>query len=195
MTGHDDHAFTGWKAALYALLHRNPASNRAVVDWAELRPGMDTLDVGCGTGAAVLAAAPQLPDGTAVGVDPSDDFVRIARRRARRLANVEFQVAVAERLPFDSGRFDVVWSVHSSHHWHDLASGIAEVRRVLRPGGRFLIVERHDPDKPWGISMDEAESLSETMTKSRFLQVTVDERPVKRITEFVIAGSTPAEDH
>jgi ubiquinone/menaquinone biosynthesis C-methylase UbiE len=191
MTGHDDHDWTGWKASLYALLRRNPASNRAVVEWAELRPDMHTLDVGCGAGAAVIAAALQLPEGAAVGVDPSPDFVRIARRRARRLTNVEFEAAAAERLPFDANRFDVAWSVHSTHHWHDLDVGIGEVRRVLRPGGRFLIVERHEPGKPWGVSTDEAQALAATMTGAGFLQVIVNERPIKRNNEFLVTGSLP----
>ena len=195
MAGHDDHNWSGWKAWLYAILHRNPASNRAVAEWAELQPYMHSLDVGCGTGAAVMAAASRVPDGIAVGVDPSSDFVRIARRRARRLPNVEFEFGAAEQLPFESGRFDVAWTVHSSHHWHDLDAGIAEVRRVLRPGGRFLIVERDDPGKPWGISAEEAQALAATMTNVGFSQVTVDERSVKRKREFLVAGSSSIDTH
>jgi len=179
---------------MYALLHRNPASNRAVVEWAALRSDMDVLDVGCGSGAAVIAAAPHLPEGTAVGVDPSPDFVRIAKRRTRRLTNVAFDAAAAERLPFESSRFDVAWSVHSTHHWDDLEAGIGEVRRVLRPEGRFLIVERHDPSKPWGISVGEAQALAETMTHAGFRDAAVEERPVGWSKEFLITGSTPTHN-
>jgi ubiquinone/menaquinone biosynthesis C-methylase UbiE len=191
MNQHNTHPWTAVKAQLYATFHRNPATNRAVVQWANLRPDMHILDLGCGTGSAVSAAAAHLPDGTAVGIDPSPTFVQIAKRRTRDTTNVVFDVAAAERLLFEPNRFDIAWSVHSTHHWSDLDAGISEVRRVLRPNGRFLIVERHDPAKPWGISIDEAQALAETMTGAGFLHVTVNERPVNRNREILITGTTP----
>jgi ubiquinone/menaquinone biosynthesis C-methylase UbiE len=100
-------------------------------------------------------------------------------------------MAAAEQLPFEPNRFDVAWSVHSTHHWRDLDAGISEVRRVLRPDSRFLIVERYDPAKPWGISVDEAQALAETMTRAGFLHVTVNELPTNRDKEFLVAGTTP----
>lgn len=55
MTAADSHGWTGWKPRLYAILHHNPASYVAIVDWARLEPGMRVLDIGCGPGAAVVA--------------------------------------------------------------------------------------------------------------------------------------------
>jgi precorrin-6B methylase 2 len=61
MSGPDTHKWWyGWRARLYALTHRNPASNLVVVHWVQLEPDMRVLDIGCGTGAAVNAAAPDL---------------------------------------------------------------------------------------------------------------------------------------
>ena len=60
MSGPDTHKqWYGLEARLYALIRRNPASKRAVVHWAQLEPDMRVLDIGCGSGAAVLTAAPQ----------------------------------------------------------------------------------------------------------------------------------------
>lgn len=60
MSRPDTHQWSGWKARLYALAHRNPASNRAVIEWTQLAPCLRILDIGCGTGVAVNAAAPML---------------------------------------------------------------------------------------------------------------------------------------
>jgi ubiquinone/menaquinone biosynthesis C-methylase UbiE len=81
-------------------------------------------------------AGPQSP--RAVGVDRSEAMIAIARRRSPGFPNVEFAVGPAESLPFPDAGFDRVWTIHSFHHWEDPARGIAEVLRVLRPGGYFL---------------------------------------------------------
>jgi ubiquinone/menaquinone biosynthesis C-methylase UbiE len=191
MGADDFNGWSGWRGRLYALLHRNPASNRAVVEWANLQPDMSALDVGSGTGAAVITAAPVLSQGMVVGVDPSADFVQIARRRARHLTNVGFEIAAAENLPFEANSFDIVWSVHSSHHWHDFGTGSGEAQRVLRPAGQLLIVERHDPDRPWGITTDQAHALADALAAAGFVEVAVEERPVGRGREFLIRGTAP----
>jgi SAM-dependent methyltransferase len=98
-------------------------------------------------------------------------------------------VATAEVLPFDSARFDVVWSVHSTHHWHHLGAGMGEAFRVLRHGGRFLVGERHDPGRPWGISTEQANNLAEALTAAGFVDVVVEERRVGRPREFLIWGN------
>lgn len=194
MTDHAHGAWTGWKARAYALLHRNPASSRAVPGWARLRPDMQVLDIGCGAGAAAMAAAPLLSEGSVVGVDPSADFVRIANRRARRLGNVSFRVARAEELPFGDGCFDVAWSVHSTHHWGELKAGLAEVRRVLRPGGRLLIVERSDADRPWGISVEHAQMLANLLAGLGFAEASVAEQTLGSAREYLITAEVPEVD-
>jgi ubiquinone/menaquinone biosynthesis C-methylase UbiE len=186
----DDHqGWFGWRAHLYALLHRNPASNRAVAEWAELSSTMRVLDIGCGTGAAVRAAAPMLLSGAATGVDPSPEFVRIARRRSRAYGNVSFEVGTAEQLPCDDNTFDVAWTIHSAHHWGHVDEGVAGAYRVLRPGGRLLVVERHDPDRHWGISPARARELAEALAAAGFTSAAVEERAIGRSREFVISGT------
>jgi ubiquinone/menaquinone biosynthesis C-methylase UbiE len=191
MASRDHHTWTGWRAWLYAMLHRHPASNQAVVDWAVLQPDMDVLDVGCGVGSAVIGASARLPNGTATGVDPSADFVKIARRRSRHTTNVVFVQSSAEDLPFDSEAFDIVWSVHSSHHWRDVAAGIGETLRVLRSGGRLLIVERLDPKRPRGIDSDHAHDLAQVLSEAGFADVSIDHRRIGKSKELLIEGIHP----
>lgn len=127
------------KSEIYGVLGRNPKSNRMVPTIADLQESHVVLDVGCGPGAAVRAAATSVE--RAVGVDRSESMTAIARRRSHRFGNVEFLTAGAEDLPFPDSAFDRVWTIHAFHHWEDRARGIAECLRVLKPGGRLLIVE------------------------------------------------------
>ena len=116
-----------------------------VLDLARLTPGERVLDVGCGTGTLAIAARERLgPDGEVHGVDPSPEMIEHAREKARRAGlTVDFQVGVIEELPFEKGSFDAVTSTLMFHHLdQDLRlRGLAEVRRVLRPGGRLLVVD------------------------------------------------------
>lgn len=127
------------KSELYSLFGRNPKSNRIMPSIAHLEPSHVVLDIGCGPGAAVRAAAGSVAH--AVGVDRSESMIAIADRRSRDLGNVEYAAAGAEDLPFSDETFDRIWAIHSFHHWEDRERGIDECLRVLRPGGRLLIVE------------------------------------------------------
>jgi ubiquinone/menaquinone biosynthesis C-methylase UbiE len=186
-----DTAWSGWTARLYAWFHRHPAAGRAVVERAGLEAQMRVLDIGCGTGAAIIEAASHLTAGAAVGVDPSPEFIRIAHRRARGLANVTFELGAAEHLPLAAHQFDVTWSIHSAHHWADRAAGVAEAFRVICPAGRFLVVERQASDRPWGISAAEAQQLADTMAQAGFVDVEIDKLAVGRRNELVISGRVP----
>ncbi|MDX1251536.1 MAG: class I SAM-dependent methyltransferase [Gammaproteobacteria bacterium] len=116
---------------------------------AELQSGQHVLDVGCGTGVLTRLAALAVGDnGETVGIDPSPAMLQVARRNANAEAShASFKVAAIEALPFDSEHFDVVFSICMLHHLTpDLKrAGLAEVYRVLKPGGRFVIV---DVDRP-----------------------------------------------
>jgi ubiquinone/menaquinone biosynthesis C-methylase UbiE len=111
------------------------------------RPGAAVLDVGCGSGyfTRVMAAA-VAPDGTAHGVDPSDEAISYARRRTR-LANCTFSDGIAEALDAPDGSYDVVVSSLMIHHLpEDLRpQAIGQMFRVLRPGGSLLIAEFRPP--------------------------------------------------
>ncbi|MFQ5968535.1 MAG: class I SAM-dependent methyltransferase [Acidimicrobiia bacterium] len=159
------------QAELYALFGRNPRSNRLVVELAEPAPDHVTLDVGCGPGAAVRAAAPLVR--RAVGVDNSAAMVRIAARRSGDMTNVEYQVGSAEALPFAAATFDRVWTVHAFHHWSEQSAGIAEALRVLRPDGRFLVVEHHSR-RSHGLTTPEAEALTERLIGAGFSDARVE---------------------
>jgi len=117
---------------------------RARVDelLAELPVGGRVLEVGCGGGQLAVELAEERPDLSIVGVDLSAAQVARATRRARGLGErVRFAQGNALDLDFAPGSFDAVISIGSIKHWPDPARGVAECGRVLRPGGRLIVVE------------------------------------------------------
>lgn len=116
---------------------------RAVLELAALevaRPGA-ILDIGCGTGRLLRSAEARFPDAELVGVDAAVEMVRQAEASRPDGSRIRFQQATAEALPFPNARFDLVFSTVTFHHWHDQTRAIAEVARVLAPGGRWLLAD------------------------------------------------------
>ncbi|MGN6867636.1 MAG: class I SAM-dependent methyltransferase [Solirubrobacteraceae bacterium] len=98
------------------------------------------LDVGCGTGAAVRDAAPTV--NRAVGFDLSPGMIAQARDRAAGLDNVDFHTGdVSGRLPFDDCAFTALVCTTAFHHFPKPRDTIAEMARVLAPGGRLVIAD------------------------------------------------------
>lgn len=111
--------------------------------WACSRAGGSTLEVAVGTG---LNLPLYSKDVRLTGIDLSPGMLEIARRRAERLDRpVDLREADAQRLPFDDGEFDTVVSTISLCSVPDEHATVAEMRRVLRPGGRLVLVDHVRP--------------------------------------------------
>lgn len=104
-------------------------------------PGV-VLDVGCGTGRLLRAAALRWPDARLIGVDPAEGMVEAARRLTPAAT---FYRSLAETLPLPNASVDLVFSTLSFHHWHDQTAGVREIARVLRPGGHFILADVAPP--------------------------------------------------
>jgi SAM-dependent methyltransferase len=108
------------------------------VDRAAIRPGEDVLDVACGTGNAAIRAA--LAGGRVVGVDLTPELLDRGRRVAGMYgADVDLLEGDAEQLPFTDESFDVALSTFGAMFAPDHERTAAEIVRVLRPGGRFVL--------------------------------------------------------
>ena len=131
---------------------------RASLACGGVAPDQRVLDVCAGTGdLALLCARRQREPGLVVGVDMNRAMLGYARRkqRAERLP-VEWLQTDAEALPFASGSFDRVLIGFSTRNLSDLMGGIREMLRVLKPGGKLIILETGRPSNPvvrWGYQL------------------------------------------
>lgn len=111
-------------------------------------PATTLLDLGCGGGHVSFHAAPLVEQVTAY--DLSVDMLGAVTRAAadRGLTNIAVQQGPAEHLPFADHHFDLVASRYSAHHWRDVPRALSEVMRVLRPGGRLVMMDVFAPADP-----------------------------------------------
>ena len=142
----------GWRYDLHAWLldtflfgGQGREMRRRTITLARIQPGEHVLDVGCGTGTLALEVADRVgTTGRVCGVDPGTEQIARARAKAvRRKVPVAFQVGVIERLPFPDQTFDAVLSTLMMHHLPAplKRQGLAEIGRVLKPGGRVVIAD------------------------------------------------------
>lgn len=145
---------------------------KATIEQALIKPGDHVLDVGCGTGEVTLRAKTQAKHGQVYGIDPAPEMIAVARKKAagKRLA-IDFRVGVIEALPFPNETMDVVTSSLMMHHLPQelKAPGLAEIYRVLKPGGRLLIA---DFMRPTGAFLNH---LFIAFTRHQRLQVGVED--------------------
>jgi demethylmenaquinone methyltransferase / 2-methoxy-6-polyprenyl-1,4-benzoquinol methylase len=136
-------------SAMTAGLHHGWRSRAA--DRAELKPGNAALDLCCGTGDLALELRSRVgPQGRVVGADFSERMLELAGEKAaeRGLADVTFEWADALELPYSDASFDAVTVGFGVRNLADLDRGIGEMARVLRAGGRLVILEITQPQRP-----------------------------------------------
>ena len=126
------------------------AGNDLQIMVEKARPGKNgrLLDVGTGAGHTALAFAPYVSQ--CIGLDLTKEMVDNATQLAqeRRIENVTFVQGDAEALPFPNGSFDIVTCRLAAHHFPNPGQAVGEAARVLKPGGRLLLLDNYAPDDP-----------------------------------------------
>lgn len=143
-------------AVMTAGLHHQ--WRRRAADLADLGPGARALDVATGTGDLALELARRVsPGGSVIGADFSERMLELAREKAvaarasQELPGdvmLRFETANALALPYGDGEFDAATVGFGARNFSDLDRGLAEMARVVRPGGRVVVLEITTPTKP-----------------------------------------------
>jgi demethylmenaquinone methyltransferase/2-methoxy-6-polyprenyl-1,4-benzoquinol methylase len=123
------------------------------VDMANVGPGNHVLDVACGSGDLAFELAKRVsPGGSVTGADFSEQMLAIARtKQSGKLAGLDAEVVFEQgdalNLRYDDDSFDAVTAGFGVRNFSDLAAGLTEMARVVRPGGKFVILEMSQPHK------------------------------------------------
>lgn len=131
------------------LFGKEQKLRESIVDLARIQPGEKVLDVGCGTGSlAITAKFKAGPSAEIYGIDAAPEMIERARKKATKAGvDIDFQAGLVEAIDYPDDTFDVVLNSFMVHHLPgDLKSkAFAEMYRVLKPGGRLLIVDFEPP--------------------------------------------------
>ena len=142
------------------------------------------LDVGCGSGWASRLMAKKAVSGRVVGIDIADEMIRRARETSAALANIEFQVASAEKLPFSDGEFTHAFSMESLYYYADMLGALREIKRTLEPGGLFVsVVDLYLENQPSHQWVDQLKVPVQLLSTSQYRSL------------FEQAGFTSVRDH
>jgi SAM-dependent methyltransferase len=148
-TGVEDHPYrelerSGWQRAAQGYVSSFEAATSlfapALLDAAEIGPGMKVLDIACGAG--LVCGLVSVRGAQVIGVDFSPNMLAEARRR---YPSADFREGDAEALPFEDGRFDAVVINFGLHHFPYPARALSEAHRVLRSGGRLAFTTWASP--------------------------------------------------
>jgi demethylmenaquinone methyltransferase/2-methoxy-6-polyprenyl-1,4-benzoquinol methylase len=128
---------------------RDQAWRRAAAKMAQLQPGEDALDVACGTGDLTAMLAREKAGGRVVGADFCPEMLDLARKKFPHLP-IEWVTADAHSLPFADASFDVVTIAFGLRNLADPRRALAGFARLLRPGGRLVVLEFTPAPRGWG---------------------------------------------
>ena len=136
------------QAYLSSNVHAQGEDLVRLAQWLSDEKSASALDLGCGAGHASFVAAGVVQEVTAY--DLSEKMLAVVRQAAsdRQLGNLRTAHGAAEKLPFSDAAFDVVLSRYSAHHWHDVPQALREVKRVLKPGGKLILMDIASPGQP-----------------------------------------------
>jgi ubiquinone/menaquinone biosynthesis C-methylase UbiE len=136
---------SGWLGRIIVRGMNSGHSNltRWGLGFVDIARDLGVLDIGCGGGRTVQRLAGIVTEGKVVGIDYSADAVAVARKKNRALigeGRVEILTCDVSSLSFEDGAFDLITAIETHYFWPDLPNDLREVHRVMKQGGRLLIV-------------------------------------------------------
>jgi ubiquinone/menaquinone biosynthesis C-methylase UbiE len=163
----------GANAANYVTsgVHAKGASLQRLVDLVAPKADWQALDIATGGGHTALAFAPHVAHVIASDLTPQMLEQVEGQVAERGLSNVSTQIADAEALPFEGGSFELVTCRIAPHHFPEIPKFVAEVARVLKPGGTFALVDNAAPDALTNPGLAEADLVKAAETYNLFEKI------------------------
>ena len=150
----------------------------------------DIVDIGCGGGYNIKRMLSRCPEGKIFGYDISEESVRKAKKVNKDEKRVKIFQGSVEKMPFKDNTLDLATAFETVFFWPDPAENFKEVRRILKRGGMFVVINNYgDPDIDWEkkvpcMTRYTAEQISSMMEAAGFTDVKV----AKKDTLFCVTG-------
>lgn len=180
----------------------NDFMNRFTIGFLDPQPSDRILEIGFGNGKYMREIAEKMTDGLMAGVDYSRTMVDQAKKRNRsfiRKGVVDIKLGEVNRIPFDTGAFDKVFTVNTIYFWPNPDSDIQEIRRILKPGGRLLIafrskekMEKLDLTRH-GFTLYEPEQVKELARRAGFIDIRLESSEDGTMDVNCLIAVKPAE--
>ena len=162
----------------------------------EIHDRWTMLDIGCGGGATLKRLLKRSEGAKVYGIDISEESVAKARRVNAKVLDKQVFVTQgsAEKLPYEDGKFDLVTAVETVYFWPNLPDCLKEVKRVMKPGGRFAImVEVLESDSVWtdvvdGMTAYSPEQLKEMLDGAGFVKTELHRKKPSYSTIIGVKG-------
>ena len=157
--------------------------------------GDAVADIGCGPGTAARYAAGL--GASVTGVDPAPVMLRLARLLTRRSPQaVRYVQGSAEALPLPDSSVSAAWAIACVHHWADLDAGLDEARRILKPGGRLVAIERLTQPAATGLAShgwtaEQASAFADRCLALGFTGITTSQQRGGRKTTVSVTATAP----
>ena len=173
----------GWTGRI--ILRMMNFGHAPLTNWGlsqlDIHDGYTMLDVGCGGGATLKRLLKRSKDAKVYGIDISEESVKKAKQVCADVLDKQVFITQgsAEKLPYKDNEFDLATAVETVYFWPNLPGCLGEVRRVLKPGGRFAImIEVVDADSMWtsvveGMTAYSPEELKALLDEAGFVQTEV----------------------
>lgn len=174
--------------------------HKPLANWAmpylPLKADDHVLDVGCGGGANIAVLLKRCPEGEVDGLDYSPESVAASKKKNAAALGKRCTVLQGDvgNLPYADGSYDAVTAFETIYFWPDLPRAFSEILRVLKPGGKFLLVcEMGDPsDTTWtsridGMTIYAGEDLKICLEAAGFVNIKLE----KKTTWFCLLAEKP----
>lgn len=186
--------FFGKHAAAYTVSpgHRRGPDLDLLISLLAPTGAESLLDVACATGNTALALAPLVRQVTGLDITPQMEAEFQAQAQARGVTNATFVLGDVEQMPFPDASFDLVTCRRAAHHFPNIFQAVAEMARVLKPGGKVGVVDMTVPEEPAAARLSNALETARDSSHSRALSPTEWRQALKkaglRVTHLEVIG-------